>query len=248
MSDFIGKDVDVIVADMLDYKSLSNFCSVKRFRFDNEKFWKSKVKAIFGKWTMDKKMANRPWKNFYFLLSYYTEKENNNMSNFYLHICAKGHIDLVKTVFYNKLDYSTVDMGMIYATRGGHLDLVQYFISQGARSWKNGMREAARYRQLSMIPLFIRKAEENDCLESMWEWGVSGAIRGGHLDLVQFFIDRGSKCWIYEMHDAAKGGNMEIVHFLIANGSRDWNEGLKGATKGGHEELIHFFKKMGGVF
>ena len=70
---------------------------------------------------------------------------------------------------------------------------------------------------------------------------MEGAAKGGHLDLVKFFIEKGAKNWNLGMEGAAIGGHMEFVKFFIEKGARDWNSGMYGAAIGGHVELVEFF-------
>ena len=44
------------------------------------------------------------------------------------------------------------------------------------------------------------------------------------------------------MDGAAKGGHQDLVDFFISKGASDWNLGLRCAAKGGHKDLIDFFK------
>ena len=44
------------------------------------------------------------------------------------------------------------------------------------------------------------------------------------------------------MKNAAKGGHKDLVDFFIEKGADGWNWGMEGAAKGGHKELVEFFK------
>ena len=101
-----------------------------------------------------------------------------------------------------------INVGLGEAARGGHKDLVDFFISKGA-SW--------------------------------WDWGMYGAARGGHDDLVDFFISKGASNWNLGMHGAAEGGHDDLDDFFISNGASDWDFGMQGAARGGHKELVDFF-------
>ena len=57
---------------------------------------------------------------------------------------------------------------------------LEYFAKQG--NWRN-------------VKIAIKKGADN------WNWGMSGAAKGGHLDLVKFFIEKGAIPieWIKQM-------------------------------------------------
>ena len=47
------------------------------------------------------------------------------------------------------------------------------------------------------------------------------------------------------MEYAAKGGHRELVDFFISKGANDWNWAMAYATKGGHQELVDLFISKG---
>jgi len=49
--------------------------------------------------------------------------------------------------------------------------------------------------------------------------GIEGAARGGHKDLVEFFIEKGTNTW------------------------NQWNLGILYAKEGGYKDLVEFFSK-----
>ena len=66
--------------------------------------------------------------------------------------------------------------------------------------------------------------------------------KGGHKELVEFFIEKGADEWNEGMEYAARGGHKDLVDFFISKGATDWNWGMNNAAKGGHKELVDFFK------
>jgi len=49
------------------------------------------------------------------------------------------------------------------------------------------------------------------------------------------------------MMGAALGGHLELVEFFIEMGANDWNSGMTGAARGRHKELVKFFISKGAV-
>jgi len=72
--------------------------------------------------------------------------------------------------------------------------------------------------------------------------GLGEAAKGGHKDLVEFFISKGASEWDEGMWDAAQGGHKDLVDFFISKGASDWDGGMRGAAREGHKDLIDFFK------
>ena len=75
-----------------------------------------------------------------------------------------------------------------------------------------------------------------------------GAARGGHRNIVDFFILKGAHLWDYGMRGAALGGHRELVEYFISKGATsnyqfDWIGAMACAFKGRHFELMEFFKE-----
>ena len=52
---------------------------------------------------------------------------------------------------------------------------------------------------------------------------MSSAAEKGHLDVVQFMIDKGANDWNQAMLSAAENGYTEIVQLMIEKGADDWD-------------------------
>ena len=53
-------------------------------------------------------------------------------------------------------------------------------------------------------------------------------------------ISKGANNWNYGLKGACKGGHKEIVNYMISKGANNWNNGLYGACKGGHIEIVDY--------
>ncbi len=78
-----------------------------------------------------------------------------------------------------------------------------------------------------------------------WNWGLCGACRGGHMDIVKLMIERGATDWNYGLYGACKGGHMNMVELMIERGATDWNNGLYGACRGGHMNMVELMIERG---
>ena len=107
--------------------------------------------------------------------------------------------------------------GLLYAARGGHIDLVTYFMNLGATDT---------------------------------EFALITAAKGGHLDLLKYLIkyldERGTPPGLDQaMLAAVETGRKDIVEFLISKGVRNNATGLLYAVMRGHKELVEFFVEQG---
>lgn len=44
------------------------------------------------------------------------------------------------------------------------------------------------------------------------------------------------------MGGAARGGHKDLVEFFITKGANEWNDGMRAAARGGQKDLVDFFK------
>ena len=84
-----------------------------------------------------------------------------------------------------------------------------------------------------------------DLAKGNYNTAMKLAARGGHHDLVDFFIYKGADYWNTGMQGAAQGGHHDLVDFFIYKGANDWDSGMFGAAQGGHRDLVDFFISKG---
>jgi hypothetical protein len=149
--------------------------------------------------------------------------------------CLKGYVEVVKLLRYNEMKND----GMCWAARGGHLALVEFFMSKGASDWDWGMDGAAIGGHLNLVEFFISKGASD------WNWGMNYAAEGGHVNLVELFISKGASDWDWGMEGAAEGGHINLVEFFVSKGASNWDSGMLNAAEGGHLNLVEFFISKG---
>jgi hypothetical protein len=74
--------------------------------------------------------------------------------------------------------------------------------------------------------------------------GLKTAASGGHLNLINLFLEKGATNMNYGLHGAAKFGDPKLIEFFISKGANDWIGALIGAARGGHLELVKHFIKL----
>ena len=114
----------------------------------------------------------------------------------------------LQVVYFTDKGKGSINRAMQLAARGGHKDLVEFYIKKGATTWNLGLQGAAEGGHKGLVDFFIEKGARN------WEWGMYGAAQGGHQDLVKFFIDKGARNWDFGMSGAARGGREDLVEFF----------------------------------
>ncbi|XP_033750497.1 ankyrin repeat, PH and SEC7 domain containing protein secG-like [Pecten maximus] len=77
--------------------------------------------------------------------------------------------------------------------------------------------------------------------------GLSGAAEGGHIDMVNFLLDRGADPAESDaLSGAALGGHIEIVKILLDKGADvNKSDALSGAAGGGHIEIVKILLDKG---
>ena len=73
---------------------------------------------------------------------------------------------------------------------------------------------------------------------------VGTAARDGLVDLVEFLVgDRNFWGWNWVMTCAAEGGHMDLVEYFVGNGASNWNWGKANAEKWGYLDLVGYFER-----
>jgi len=103
---------------------------------------------------------------------------------------------------------------------------------------------------------FVTAAENGDRISIVksvyrrnWiEYGLYGACKGGHKDLVDLMITDDILSLNWGLHGACEGGHKELAELLLAWGAYDHNWGLYSACLGGHKELAELMITVGAEY
>jgi hypothetical protein len=121
---------------------------------------------------------------------------------------------------------------------------------------KHNILEIMRnYRKLNKIFVMRYACENNIKLlisiiirlgNTMYDYGLYGACKGGHIDLVKHIFKICDSCsYNYGLNGACRGGFVDIVKYLIHSGAHNYNYGLSGACHGGHMDIVKYLIKLG---
>ena len=156
-----NKDVDAFIAEKLTDEDLFKFCIATRNASicDDDTFWKNR---LFKKYGQVEKSANKRWKTFYVQIVYCLNR------------------DLYGRKF-NRLNDALQIAGQM-----GELDVVKFFITQGANDLNWGMLGAAYKGHQRIVEFFMEECEKIGCYIDL-ESGIKAAEQGGQEEMVEFF-------------------------------------------------------------
>lgn len=160
--------------------------------------------------------------------------------------CAAENGDLVMIEYFIARGANYWNYGMESAILGDHLEIIEYFIAKGANKWIDSMMCAARNGNLYLVEFFANK-DQYSLVE--WNNGMNYAIIGGHLQIIEYFIQRGANNWYDSMNTAAEYGHLWLVEYFIAkiitNTAVDYNKGMESAARGGQLNIVKYFVDKG---
>ena len=92
----------------------------------------------------------------------------------------------------------------------------------------------------------------NDWLNLPWIFieAMYWAAKGGHLEIVQYLIEKGEETnqqldFNSTMYSAAEGGHLDIIKLMIEKGADDFNDAMAWAATGGHLDIVKYLIQKG---
>ncbi len=73
-------------------------------------------------------------------------------------------------------------------------------------------------------------------------YGLIGAVLGGHLELVQLMLDKGANNYNAGLEGAAWGGHLELVQLMLDKGATDLDPALRLSESYGHTECAELIR------
>ncbi len=188
----------------------------------------------------------------------------NMMDEFYI---AKTGSEFLLRIYsrHHALDADAILAG---AACGGHLNLVNMALSQGATHLDRALFEACHNNHVSVAKTLLQNGAGSGDLDTYlgtaclrgytemfdvlveygaddWDVAVDNACRGGHFELVKRLFKHELGDIRDLLESACIGGNIKIVKFLINYGFDDWNGGLLGACRSNSIEIMELMIKRG---
>lgn len=179
-----------------------------------------------------------------------------NWNDCLYHACFSGSIKCVNLCIKNGAN--NWDAGLHNACCGNSVEIVKLMIKNGANPMvENGgihipisecLEQACRIGNLEIINILVNLIPQTGLNywdgRDMWDAGLHGACRGGHLDLVELMITKGAEDFNTGMQCACTNGHIEIMKLMILKGGTNWNGCLYGACYGGYEGYVKIAKYM----
>lgn len=168
-----------------------------------------------------------------------THRSIYNINDCMMVACISGNIQIVKYLI-KKIKYfkDTHDLErcleyyLQYACRGGHVELIEYFMSIGAKDVNSAMETACRWGNIEIVKIMINNGATN------WNQCLEEGCRGGYNDIVKLMILKGANAYNIGLKYACGGGCLEIVELMLKNGGIYYDEGLRMACSMGNIEII----------
>lgn len=171
-----NKDVDLLILDKLDDRSLFQYCDlgkgdeyVNRICND-EYFWMNRVRKTFGE---VEKTEQRTWKNLYLNLVYYNEEYPTPRRIVYpsLTLIDESHklVPLITKVAANN-----------------DVDILNYLMAfKGFNDWGKGLEGAINGRNVNMVKYFLKRIRRPDPRDPTY---LLKAIHKGDIDIVNILL------------------------------------------------------------
>lgn len=96
---------------------------------------------------------------------------------------CKSNVEFAVSLGADGLDQEDWEEGMVRAIQGGHIDIVEFMISKGAKDWNNGLITAINNGYLDVVQLMISKGAD---IELVRQTGLTRAILLGHLNIHEY--------------------------------------------------------------
>lgn len=113
--------------------------------------------------------------------------------------------------------------------------IILRYVQSTKRDW-NSIAFAGEYESCMLL-----------CWPTCADDAMSGACRGGHLELAELMISKGAHCFEWGLASACEGGQLKLAELMISKGAKCFNWGLCDACKGGHVELAKLMISKGAI-
>jgi hypothetical protein len=159
-------------------------------------------------------------------------------------ICEIGYIPIVELMIRNNRDTNFNDC-LMGACKGGHKTIIDLMIEKGANELSYALYGACIGGNMNIINFIITKCEPEYFGEdetSHWDWGLSGACRGGHKFVAKLMIEKGAGDYHDGFREACSEGQISAAKLMLQY-ITDGTEGVSDACYNGHNHIIELVIK-----
>lgn len=135
------------------------------------------------------------------------------------------------------------------AARKGNIELMEYIVNfrnfhiSSKEVSHNCLYGAAYANNMDLVQKIIYKKGPFSYRGKIdFAHGLEGAAEGGHMKLINYFMEIHSvKNMELGLRGASLGGHKKLVEFFISKGAKELGKALVSSVKGGHLDLVNFF-------
>lgn len=146
------------------------------------------------------------------IIKYYLKISKCNIHDKLEEAARLGDKELIDSLI--KKGANFMESGIRGASKGGHKELIKFFIENGASETHIALYNVSEIGNKELVEFLLDYCNKQFVLD----YGFVGAAKCRHIDLVQFFIDKGCNKWNLGMAHAASGGHLDIVKFFLKKG------------------------------
>lgn len=127
--------------------------------------------------------------------------------------------------------------GLVGATEGNHIELARYFLEKNAKVSDKVLTAAAKNGRPEVLNFF-----EYNTIERK-KYGLDGAARGGHLELVKKFLSEipiGDISLDEVLEQGAASGNLDLIKHIISLGVTNLDDALIESIRKNHFNVFKY--------
>ena len=141
--------------------------------------------------------------------------------------CKSGHLEIAKLMI--KHGANALNRGLLVACKGGHMDVIDLLMKRKDRNCRDRFYEQFNGDMDHLM---------EEIQATKYDWGLSGACEGGHMDIVNLMIQKGAVNWNMGLIGACAGGFGAIADLMIKKGADDFSLRLYGVCLSGHFDIV----------
>ena len=130
-------------------------------------------------------------------------------------LCASrgGHLDIVQMIVeHHEPSEESAHLALRSACNGCAWDVIFYLKEKFKITQINGLQQACRGRHRKLVDWLIENGDNN------WDDGLFGACESGDVSLIQLMIDRGATSTDRTFNVTCERGNVEACKYLLQRG------------------------------
>ena len=143
-----------------------------------------------------------------------------------------GNLELFRLTLAKITEINPDDL-LIYAIKGGNLEILKILIDKGATKWENYIHYAAIEGNLDIVKHLYDKISAHRLL-------IRLATTNGHMDIINYFLTERGIDINTIMAYAASGDQLDIVKRMITKGATDFRSALSSAAASNKLKMVKF--------